>query len=241
MYYSAISFLAILILLIENRGILLKKNHAFDVPVWRVYRRFLFSVLFYYVTDVLWGILESQKLSKLLFLDTTLYYISMAAGILFWSLYVVTYLNENKGFARVILSVSHSIAAAIILAAVINIFTPVLFTIDENAVYQELAARNILLISQIAILLLISVYGVLFILRRRNLKAMWSRYWTIFAFGIIMAVFLAAQYFWPLLPLYAVAYMLGTVLLHNSVVRIVREEYHSRLMEAERNTLPIPA
>ncbi len=103
MYYSAIGLLAALILLIENKDILIKPNDAFAKPAWKVYRTFLFAVLAYYATDFLWGVLESNKLATLLFIDTSVYYIAMAAGILLWTKYTVTYLEEPDGFGRVLL------------------------------------------------------------------------------------------------------------------------------------------
>ena len=72
MYYSAIGVLAVIVLLIVNQDLLLNRNNAFHAPAWKVYRRFLFAVLVYYVTDVLWGVLESRKLALLLFTDTTM-------------------------------------------------------------------------------------------------------------------------------------------------------------------------
>ena len=72
MYYSAIGVLAVIVLLIVNQDILLNRNNTFQAPAWKVYRRFLFAVLVYYVTDVLWGVLESRKLALLLFTDTTM-------------------------------------------------------------------------------------------------------------------------------------------------------------------------
>ncbi|MBQ7506015.1 MAG: diguanylate cyclase [Lachnospiraceae bacterium] len=234
MYYSAIGVLAAILLLIENWGILKGKNPAFDIPVWKVYRRFLYSVLIYYVTDILWGVLEDAKLAVPLFADTTIYFIAMASGILFWTQYVVEYLNEKKGFGRVILAIGHSIALFVMLVSVINIFIPLLFTIDEFCVYRELAVRNVVLAAQILTLILISVYAFSGIYRQREAESMWQRYRMIGSFGIIMALFLFAQLCFPLLPAYSIAYMLGTSLLHISVVRIVREEYQIRLNEAEK-------
>ncbi|MBR7174309.1 MAG: hypothetical protein IKD50_07770, partial [Clostridia bacterium] len=70
-YYSTISILALLILLIENQDILLNSNESFSVRAWKVYRKYLFVIIVYYLTDITWGILESYKLSALLFADTT--------------------------------------------------------------------------------------------------------------------------------------------------------------------------
>ena len=81
MYYSAIGVLAILILFIVNRDILLDRKLSVERPTWKMYRRFLFTVLAYYVTDVLWGVFEHFKLSALLFADTTVYYLAMGAGV----------------------------------------------------------------------------------------------------------------------------------------------------------------
>ena len=98
MYYSAIGILALLVLVIENLDILLGLDVGFDKPAWKVYRKFLFSILVYYITDILWGILEALKIPVLLFADTSLYFIAMAVGILLWTKYVVTYLDEKDNF-----------------------------------------------------------------------------------------------------------------------------------------------
>ena len=79
MYYSAIGILAVLILFIVNNDILFGRRASFDKPAWKMYRKFLFVVLLYYITDILWGLFESRKLAAPLFADTTLYYIATAA------------------------------------------------------------------------------------------------------------------------------------------------------------------
>ena len=56
----------------ENHDILLNRNESFNVPAWKVYRKYLFVIIAYYLTDIAWGILESCKLSALLFADTTI-------------------------------------------------------------------------------------------------------------------------------------------------------------------------
>ena len=66
MYYSAIGLLAAMVLIIVNSDILFASKASYDKPAWKVYRRFLLAVLAYYVTDILWGFLESRKLTALL-------------------------------------------------------------------------------------------------------------------------------------------------------------------------------
>lgn len=135
MYYSAIGLLAILILLIENRDIVLKRNDTFPQPVWQVYRQFLFAVLAYYTTDCLWGVLETLKFAKLLFADTSVYYIAMALGVFYWTQYTVTYLEEEESrFGEILIFVGRAIAGVVAIFAFFNLFQPVLFSVDEACV-----------------------------------------------------------------------------------------------------------
>ncbi|MCR5402579.1 MAG: hypothetical protein K6E91_01995 [Butyrivibrio sp.] len=55
MYYSVIGVLALLILLTENQDIISMNSESFNRKSWKVYRRFLFAVMLYYITDILWG------------------------------------------------------------------------------------------------------------------------------------------------------------------------------------------
>lgn len=77
-YYSVVGLIATMILLIENVDLLFGHSDAFKSPSWQVYRAFLFAVLAYYVTDVLWGVLESNRLATALFVDTSVYFVAMA-------------------------------------------------------------------------------------------------------------------------------------------------------------------
>ncbi len=232
MYYSAIGVLAVLILLIENQDVLLNSRGAFDRPVWRVYRKFLFAVLAYYVSDILWGVLESQKLSTLLFADTTVYFVAMAVGVLFWAQYTVAYLDEKNGFGRFLVVAGRVIAGLITLLALLNIFEPVLFTVDAQCVYRTLPLRHVILAAQIALLLAISIYAITAYIRRPSEKR--PRYRTLALFGLIVAGFLFCQLWFPYLPLYGIAYMLGTSLLHTIVVNDEKAEYKRGMEEAAR-------
>ena len=232
MYYSAIGLLAILVLLIENQGTLLNPEGAFEKPVWRLYRRFLLAVLIYYITDVLWGFLESRKLGALLFADTTLYFVAMAAGVLYWARFTVAYLGEENEFGRFIVHAGRFIAGVITLLAAVNTFAPVLFTVDGNSVYHALPVRYVILSGQILTFLLVSAYAFLSIAQGRAERI--GEYRTLAFFGLVMAIFLFIQLWFPYLPLYTIAYLLGTCLLRTFVVDDVKEKYRRGLEETAR-------
>ena len=155
MYYSAIGLLAAMVLWIVNYDILSNRGNAFEEEAWKVYRRFLFAVLLYYLTDIFWGILESWKMVQLLFADTTIYYIAMASGVFFWAQYTVRYLKDETAVGRFLVHAGRMIAGLITIIAVVNIFKPILFTVNGNCEYHALPARHILLAIQIFLLILI--------------------------------------------------------------------------------------
>ncbi|MCR5694849.1 MAG: diguanylate cyclase [Clostridia bacterium] len=230
MYYSAIGFLAILVLFILNYDILFKKSKVLRKPAWKVYKRFLFAVLAYYVTDVLWGVLEDLKLSVPLFADTTVYFIAMALGVLFWAEYTVEFLENKSLFGRILICSGFVIAGLITVVTLVNIFLPVLFTVDGECVYTALPVRYVLLAFQIAFLLLISIFALSSIPRANPEKK--NKSVALALFGLIMAVSLFAQIWFPLLPLYAIGYLLGTCLLHTFVVNEEKDDYRVRLEKA---------
>jgi hypothetical protein len=48
------------------------RKGAPELPAWAIYRRFLLSVLTYYIADILWGLIEAHKLMVQLYADTSL-------------------------------------------------------------------------------------------------------------------------------------------------------------------------
>ena len=226
MYYSAIGILAVLILLIENQDILFKRG--LDFPAWRIYRGFLISVLVYYFTDILWGLLESWKLALPLFIDTMVYFVAMAVSVLYWTKYAVTYLDEKSFFGRFLLYAGNVLFVAIIAVVVVNCFIPVLFSVDADCVYHASPLRYANLGIHVLLLLLTSAYALRLIRRGASRK----HYRTIAVFGLVVALFLTIQLWYPYLPLYTTAYMLGISILHTFVVNDEKEEYRAELVGA---------
>ena len=236
MYYSAIGILAVLILFIVNHDILFGRRASFDKPAWKMYRKFLFVVLLYYITDILWGFFESRKLAAPLFADTTLYYIAMAGGVLYWAAFTIGYSEEKNPFGQFLRIAGNILAIVITILTIVNIFTPILFTVNADCVYTALPLRYVCLGAQILLLLLISVYAFVYMRRQEAGSAKRQRFLILASFGLIMTVFLTMQLWFPYLPLYTAAYMLATSMLHSFVVNDEKEEYRQVLAEAEQVT-----
>ncbi len=236
MYYSAIGTLALLVLVIENGDILYGRGSGFDFSrnAWRIYRSFLFTVVLYYLSDILWGILQSRKLATALTIDTSLYFVTMAAGIYFWTQYVVAYLEEDNRFGRFLTWMGRIISVSYIVLTLINIFTPIIFSVDADCTYHALPARYVFLVAQILLLVGISTYAFLVLIRHRHGEGKAARYRAVIYFGLIMATMLYLQVWYPLLPLYAIAYLLATCLLRVFVIRDEKERYRAELLDAEK-------
>ncbi len=233
-YYSSIGLLAAVILMIENHDILLGRSGSQNLPAIGIYRRFLFAVLIYYVTDVLWGIFDSLHLSSLLFADTIIYFAAMAYGVLCWTQYVVTYLAEGNAFSRFLFRAGRVFFLVSMTAIAFNCFMPVVFWISADGAYQAYGPRYAILIFQILLLLLTSGYAIRAMRQTSSEDRKRKRYRTIGLFGMVTALLLTIQLDYPLLPLYSVGYMLGTSLLHTFVVSDEKEDYRRELLASLR-------
>ena len=232
MYYSLVGFLALCILIIANHDILLKRIDRTGPRVQRVYFRFLLSIIAYYVTDILWGILDALSLTAVLYVDTVIYYVAMAAGILFWTQYVLAYLEERNTFSAILRYVGMAFFAVMCLLLLTNFFTPIVFCFDENGAYQAGPMRHTMLVIQVLMFLLTSIYALR--VTRKTRDSVENRHLTIGLFGLIMAILLSVQLFFPLLPLYSIGYMLGSSLLRTFVIENEKDTYQRDLEAALR-------
>ena len=230
MTYSIIGILAAIILLITNRDVLWSREEKKFTLTQRSYRYFLMGVMGYYVTDALWGILESYRLTAVLYADTAVHFAAMAAAVLLWTQYVISYLEGESVFEKLLYHTGRFFFTFEIIVIVVNFFRPVLFWFDGSGAYHAGIARYATLAIQILMFLLTSVYT-LYITAKAEGKAK-RRHRTVGLFGIAMMVLIAVQVFYPLLPFYAIGYMLGTSLLHSFVMEDEKEEYRRELEKA---------
>ena len=232
MYYASMGLLASLLLIVENQGVLFEKTELNKKPNRVAYRHFLFSVLFYYVTDVLWGLFDSANWATLLFIDTSVYFIALALSALFWAKYIVVYLNEQKRLEFFLLLFGRVYAAAVTLIVGINIFKPILFTVDKNSVYHPLPLRYAVILLQISLFITATTTARLAIPRHSESER--HKYRILTFFGVIVSLLMLLQVLKPDLPLCAVAYLVGTNLLSVVVIGDEKADFQRQTDEAKR-------
>ncbi len=229
MTYSTIGILALVVLIIINQDILVSIHKEIE-PAYKTYRFFLLGVLIYYITDIFWGLLYEAGMIDILFVDTSVYFASMAVAVLLWARYVAVYLKDDSAVGNVLLYVGRFFFAVTCICVAVNFFTPVLFWFDAGGIYHAGFVRYVILTFQIILFLLTSIYT-LAVMRKSEGSAQ-RRYYAIATFGVAMAIFIIMQIIYPLLPLYAIGCMIGTCLLHTLVVEDEKEEYRQKLEEA---------
>ena len=227
MTYSSAGLLALIIHLVINYDVLWNRSGKELVPAVLSYRRYLNAAAVYYISDILWGILYERQLISLCFADTAVYFAAMAFTILFWTRYVVEYLNERNRFTGILTALGALIFGFQMVVMVFNFFFPVLFWFDENHLYHAGPARYLTLIMQILMFVMTALYAISTSVRNKD--AMGLRYRTIGLFSAAMAGFALAQSFFPLLPMYALGCLLGECVLHSFILENEKEEYREDL------------
>ena len=229
--YSVIAFLAMVIHLTINFNMLPGRRGCGTVYGLH-YRGFLAGLFAYYVVDAGWGVFAGLGWTKVLYVDTMFYYIAIAASVLMWCRYVVSYLNFSKWKYQVLMWFGYALLAMYVVLLVVNIFNNCLFLFDENGSYSPgflrpflfypLAVLNVLM----AVFVLVRALGSQGAVRRRNL--------VVFLFCLTMAVAVVFQIVWPLWPYYALGCLVGSCFFHVFVIEDERDELRRAVIEREQ-------
>ncbi len=228
--YSIISVIALVIHLVINPG-LLKIENIKDKKS-RMYFFLMISIFFYYITDACWGLFAGLNNIPLLFLDTTVYFVAMAAVVMFWANYLITYLELDSVYSKGFRIFGLTFFCLEIAALAVNFFYPCFFWFDEIGAYQGGVLRNTALWVQegmfffTVLLTLTKSVKQQGIMRKRTLAVLF------FSIGMFVTSFLQIQN--ALLPYYAMGCLIGCTVLHVYIVEDEREEYR-QVIAREKN------
>jgi len=230
-YYSGIGMLATAVLLIVNYEVLKPGKGVRRKISDARYRHFLFGVLIYYLSDILWGILYEQKLIVLAYVDTVIYFLAMVTSVILWTRFVVAYLENHTNFGKVLIYFGGGITLYAIIALIMNFFQPIVFGFSKDLVYIPGKARYVNLFIQMMMFLMASGYTLMIAWKSKGESR--SHHLAIGFSGLVMTIFIALQARFPLLPFYAMGCLLATCLIHTFVYRD-ETAAHSREMGTAR-------
>ena len=216
MYYASVGLISLIVTVIINFEILKKNTNERSVTKRR-YRHFLFSVIVYFVSDILWGYMYDERWLIPTYIDTMAFFVSMAVSVLLWTRFVTTYLDTHGRFSKFLLGGGWLVFTYQVIALVINLFYPIFFGFGEGNEYIPGKARYITLFIQMGLYLGTSIYTLVVAVKTEGDEK--SHHRTIGFSGIVMTFFIALQSFFPLMPFYAIGCLFATCMIHSFVYK----------------------
>ena len=222
--YSIFSIVAIAIHLIINFKFLI--GHEIVTERGRRYRGFLTGVLFYYLADGAWGILAGLGWTRLLYVDTLFFFLSLPVFVFMWCRFIISYLGLGRRTSQILTWSGYGLLAFTIVMLTANAFNGCIFSFDENGKYLFGDKRYLTFVLLIAfnVLTMISVWlktlGSQDAARRRSMMVL--------MFCTTIAVSIVLQIIWPLTPFTALGCLICNCFFH---VFVIQDELAMKHME----------
>lgn len=229
MYYASIGIISLVVHVIINNVALKKVENTSENEVRLKYRQYLLAITVYFISDALWGIFYDRGWTAITYVDTLLFFVSMALSVLFWTRTVVVFTKNSGKLGRILIGAGWTIFVFQVVVLIANLFVPVAFSFDEAGVYQALPIRYFTLFMQMVLFFATAVYS--FVIAYRSKGERRFHYRTVGFSGIVMAVFIELQMYFPLMPFYSLGCLFGTCLIHAFVYKD-KDEQFSREIEA---------
>ncbi|GEM_PF-3376567 len=208
-YYSAVGIFAVIVHCLINTVFYHKP--VVDVTS-REYRRFLSAVLIYFVSDTLWGILDSLDIIPLLYADTVVYYLAIALTIICYCRYVIAFLHLEKTFGKLLNAFGILFLVGDVILLIVNFFYPVFFYFDNEGTYNVCPLRDMALFCQFSMFVVIALISLVSVIRSDGEAKRRNHAIAFFSLTFILGI--VAQLFYPLLPLYSIGVLLGMIIIH---------------------------
>ena len=234
MKYSHVLIVCLIIHAIISVDIFRKKSSAV-LPAVKSYRVFVLSMGLYFLSDLLWGVFEENKLAIPLFIDTCVYFLLMGFSILAWARYAVQFLQaEKKIVGRILLYYGNAFFLAEVILIIVNIFHPILFDVDmQTCEYIALQARDIMLYLQILMYALLFLYTLIFTIVNHKGNSFNRKYIIVSFYSVAMSTAVSVQIYFPNLPLYSMGCVIGVTMLNSFLINDIKEEYRSALERSQ--------
>ena len=228
--YSIISFLAVPIHLIINFDLI--TGRKLITARGTLYRGFSIGLLSYYLTDALWGVFAGLGWTSILYVDTVLYFIALAATVFMWFRFVIVYLDFGKWMRRTFLGFGYALLVFILVMLVVNSFNGCFFSFGEDGAYHEGPIRNWVFYFLNGLNALTAVFAFLKALHNRDSAR--RKCIMVFVFCVTMTVAIIFQICWPLWPLFALGCLIGSCFFHVFVIEDERAEMRQTVIEHEQ-------
>jgi hypothetical protein len=198
----------IIIHCIVNFDTLVNRHYQYDTPVGKSFRMFVIGVIPLYVFDGLWGVFYLYRMRIPLMITSFFYFMMLAITVLLWIRLI--YIRFGKITLYIMICYYSGIVYFLftLVILVINIFNPIVFSVDQQGMYHIYIFRAVLLIIQSILFFASSLY--LLHLMKIVDKNMHLHILARAMFGLIMAVLLLAHMTYVPAPFYSIGCLIAT-------------------------------
>lgn len=238
LFYSLFGFFAAVVVMIPLVQIMQKNSEDTEVKQIDKAFKILFTwVAFFCLQDALWGILASEfVLSKtLLFISSFVFHLSAAITAYFWANYVATFFGDWKNFITILKGMAIVFVILETVLLIINCFYPIIYYVDENAVYHTAFLRSASFCLHYIIFIAIGITA--FVSWMREKGPLKKKYFSILIFVIAPCTCGVLQAIFPDAPFYSVGYTIGCCIIYTFVVLEERKELLEKRKETLKNML----
>ena len=225
--YSVFSAVAIAIHLIINFKLIVGRGES-TVRGMR-YRGFLYGVLAYYVTDATWGVLAGLGWTRVLYVETVLFFLSLVAFVFMWSRFAINYLGFGKWATRTLMWYGYALLAFNLAALAVNPFCNCFYYFDAQGGYLTGSARDVAFVLLVVFDVLIAAFSLAKAIasrdsvRRRSMMVLLS--------CVTMGVAIVMQVVWPLTPFTALGCLIVNCFFQVFVIQDEQAEKHAAELE----------
>ena len=225
--YSVFSAVAIAIHLIINFKLIVGRGES-TVRGMR-YRGFLYGVLAYYVTDATWGVLAGLGWTRVLYVETVLFFLSLVAFVFMWSRFAINYLSFGKWATRTLMWYGYALLAFNLAALAVNPFCNCFYYFDAQGGYLTGSARDVAFVLLVVFDVLIAAFSLAKAIasrdsvRRRSMMVLLS--------CVTMGVAIVLQVVWPLTPFTALGCLIVNCFFQVFVIQDEQAEKHAAELE----------
>ncbi len=227
MYYSSFGLLALIMHIIVNADILFRSHKGPNASVRGRYRSFLYSIMLFYISDIVWGSLYEMRITPVVYFDTFMFFFSMGLTLLLWMRFINAYLNRYNVSSKILLYSGWAIFTLEFVLLIVNFFVPIMFGFKEDGEYVPGKARYLIMIIQLVLFSLISIITLIRAARTKDRDRLHHN--AIGISGLVMALLVALQAQYPLLPFYAIGCLLATSII-NTYVGVDERRMSSNLL-----------
>jgi len=245
-WITTLAFAAILLIILISDCLTIKSPNKTE----KSFRIMLIWVISFCLQDSFWGLCANHIINNdtVFFYSSECFHIAAVTTTFFWLNYILTYLGNKIHHKKLFLSIDFLIIFSEIVIVIINIFTPILFTI-ENRQYITHRLRPVTFLNQYVVYIIIAVATFICALKEKTSSK--NKFFTVFVYSLAPVILGIFQLLYPDSPFYSMGYFFGCFIVHifivtkeheqksrNSFLTSLADIYFSmHLFDIEKNTI----